>query len=75
VVVALHGARRGRLVVLGLYPIATSQYSSTTLYRVPYHVQKLFLKRQSGATLGGSSSGGGAASGSSSCRSPAGRAS
>ena len=24
---------------LGLYPIVTSQYSSTTLYQVSYHIQ------------------------------------
>ena len=26
-------------VGLGLYPIVTSQYSSTTLYQVSYHIQ------------------------------------
>jgi hypothetical protein len=26
-------------VDLGLYPIVTSQYSSTTLYQVSYHIQ------------------------------------
>jgi hypothetical protein len=28
---------------LGLYPIVTSQYSSTTLYHVSYHMQSLFF--------------------------------
>jgi hypothetical protein len=28
---------------LGLYPIATFQYSSTTLYQVSYHIQYLFF--------------------------------
>jgi hypothetical protein len=28
---------------LGLYPIVTVQYSSTTLYQVSYHIQYLFL--------------------------------
>ena len=26
-------------VSIGLYPIVTSQYSSTTLYQVSYHIQ------------------------------------
>ena len=32
-----------RVPRLGLYPIVTSQYSSTTLYQVSYHFQSLFL--------------------------------
>ena len=28
---------------LGLYPIVTLQYSSTTLYQVSYHIRSLFL--------------------------------
>jgi hypothetical protein len=28
---------------LGLYPIVTSQYSSTALYQVSYHIQWLFF--------------------------------
>jgi hypothetical protein len=28
---------------LGLYPIVTFQYSSTTLYQDPYHMQSLFF--------------------------------
>ena len=28
---------------LGLYPIVTFQYNSTTLYQVSYHIQYLFL--------------------------------
>ena len=30
---------RGGAHDLGLYPIVTSQYSSATLYQVPYHIQ------------------------------------
>jgi hypothetical protein len=30
-------------VELGLYPIVTSQYSSTTLYQISYHIQYLFF--------------------------------
>ena len=30
-------------VALGLYPIATLQCSSTTLYQVCYHIQYLFF--------------------------------
>ena len=30
---------RGTMVALGIYPIVTSQYSSTTLYQVSYHIQ------------------------------------
>ena len=30
-------------VKLGLSPIVTSQYSSTALYQVPYHIQSLFF--------------------------------
>jgi hypothetical protein len=30
-------------VELGLYPIVTFQYSSTTLYQVSYHIQYLVL--------------------------------
>jgi hypothetical protein len=30
-------------VGLGLYPIVTFQYSSTTLYQVSYHIQYLFF--------------------------------
>ena len=32
------------MVRVGLYPIATLQYSSTTLYQVSYHIQSLFSK-------------------------------
>jgi hypothetical protein len=28
---------------LGLYPIVTFQYSSTTLYQVSYHIRYLFF--------------------------------
>jgi hypothetical protein len=28
---------------VGLYPIVTFQYSSTTLYQVSYHIQYLFF--------------------------------
>jgi hypothetical protein len=28
---------------LGLYPIVTFQYRSTTLYQVPYHIRSLFF--------------------------------
>jgi hypothetical protein len=31
-------------VLLGLYPIVTLQYSSTTLYQVSYHIQYLFFE-------------------------------
>jgi hypothetical protein len=30
-------------VRLGIYPIVTFQYSSTTLYQVSYHIQYLFF--------------------------------
>ena len=30
-------------VGLGLYPIVTLQYSSTTLYQASYHIQYLFF--------------------------------
>jgi hypothetical protein len=33
----------GTEVPLGLYPIVTSWYSSTTLYHVYYHIQELFF--------------------------------
>jgi hypothetical protein len=31
-------------VALGLYPIVTFQYSSTTLYQFSYHIQYLFFE-------------------------------
>ena len=31
-------------VVVGLYPIVTFQYRSTTLYKVSYHIQYLFFE-------------------------------
>jgi hypothetical protein len=31
-------------VVLGLYPIATLQYSSTTLHQVSYRIRSLFFE-------------------------------
>ena len=33
----------GTAVELGLYPIVTFQYSSTTLYQFSYHIQLLFF--------------------------------
>jgi alpha-galactosidase len=40
-------------VKIGLYPIVTSQYSSTVLYQFSYHIQQLFFrKRQSDITVG-----------------------
>jgi hypothetical protein len=33
-----------RKVRVGLYPIVTLQYSSTTLYQVSYHIQYLFFE-------------------------------
>jgi hypothetical protein len=36
------GASAGGAQV-GLYPIVTSQYSSTTSYRVSYHIRSLFF--------------------------------
>jgi hypothetical protein len=32
-----------RGVALGLYPIVTFQYSSTTSYQVSYHIQYMFV--------------------------------
>ena len=32
-----------RMVRLGLYPIVTFQYSSTTLFQISYHIQYLFF--------------------------------
>ena len=43
---ARHGAALPRQAVggrLGLYPIITFQYGSTTLYQVSYHMQYLFF--------------------------------
>jgi hypothetical protein len=31
-------------VILGLYPIATSQHSSTTVYQVSYHIRQLLFQ-------------------------------
>ena len=36
-------AIRDAFIQVGLYPIVTSQYSSTTLYKVSYHIQSLFF--------------------------------
>jgi hypothetical protein len=36
-------AAAGGVARVGLYPIATLQYSSTTLYQVSYHIQYLFF--------------------------------
>jgi hypothetical protein len=41
--VARHPALPPRAEDLGLYPIVTFQYSSTTLYQVSYHIQYLFF--------------------------------
>ena len=39
------GRRRGERLPrhLGLYPIVTFQYRSTTLYQISYHIQYLFF--------------------------------
>jgi hypothetical protein len=34
---------RQRALHLGVYPIATFQYGSTTSYQVSYHIQQLFF--------------------------------
>jgi hypothetical protein len=39
---AVHAAM-AKQALLGLYPIVTFQYSSTTLYQVSYHIQYLFF--------------------------------
>jgi hypothetical protein len=37
------GRRHDYHLLVGYYPIATSQYSSTTLYQVSYHIQYLLF--------------------------------